>query len=156
MSLNTLANGAISNLPGTPTPSANDNILSGLTRYIPTESITLYVAAVSAVPTIKVNIPVFTVPFAYWCCLAFTPVLQLLMFLQKGAVAGQPVGNPSTWPIWRMVAGTVAFGVWALAVPGFFKGADGRDESGYMMLASIGALLISTVLNLLEPIFEKK
>jgi hypothetical protein len=54
-------------------------------------------------------------------------------------------------PWWKMAAATIAFIVWGLAVPGnpYIAGESGAVVAGF------GAVLISTVLSLLEPIFER-
>jgi hypothetical protein len=49
-----------------------------------------------------------------------------------------------------MIASTLAFMVWALAVPSspYLTGESGK------VIAAFGAILISTFLTLLEPVFE--
>jgi hypothetical protein len=53
MSINTLALDAVANSSTTRQPPSKDDVLAGLSKYIPTESITLYVAAVSSLPALK-------------------------------------------------------------------------------------------------------
>ena len=68
----------------------------------------------------------------------------------KAAAAGELLPGPKQWPWWKMCAATIAFFVWALAVPGnpYLK-----DEAS--AIAALGAMLVSTLLNILTPIFER-
>ena len=54
-------------------------------------------------------------------------------------------------PWWKLVASTIAFSVWALAVPNtpYLNSQSGK------IVAAFGALFVSTLLTLLEPIFER-
>lgn len=129
------------------------NALSMLVKYIPTESVTLYVAAVSATLALKSVWSGITEHSIYWFFGVFTPVLFALIYLGKRRAANLPTFPPlSEWPWWKMFAATVAFLVWALAVPGnpYVKG----DTSG--AVAGFFAIFISTVLSVLEPIFDRK
>jgi hypothetical protein len=135
---------------------ANDNpvnnALSMLVKYIPTESITLYVAAISAASALKSVSPKVTEGAIYWFFAVLTPVLLLLIYLGKRKVAGLPTFPPiREWPWWKTFAATVAFLVWALAVPGnpYVKG----DTAG-AAVAGFFAIFISTILSILEPIFD--
>jgi len=122
-----------------------------LVKYIPTEVITLYVAAVSILPALKQTFPVLTEACVYWFFVVFTPVLFLVILLGKRREAKLDLFPPLRhWPWWKLVASTIAFSVWSLAIPGnpYLHG----DLSGG--IAAFGALLVSTFLTLLQPIFE--
>ena len=131
--------------------ATQDSALAALTKYVPTESITLYVATVSALPALKDTLPGLQAAHAYWFFVVLSPLLLLLLYWRQLATAERPLGTPAQWPFWRMSASTIAFAVWALAVPenGIISG------NGAAVLAALGALLVSTVLNLVEPIFER-
>lgn len=104
------ANAEVPPLPKSQVGSA----LELLTKYIPTEVITLYVAAVSATQVLANN---QIVTIVYWAAAALTPVFLVLVLMNKRVAAGEsPLPKP--WPWWRMTAATIAFMVWALAVPG--------------------------------------
>jgi len=125
--------------------------LEMLTKYIPTESITLYVAAVSAAPAIaSITSGIVTGVILYWGFAVLTPLLLLLVLMSKRASDGQPP-VPKRWPWWKLVAATIAFLVWALAVPNnpYVQG----DAAA--VVAGFGAILISSILSLLEPIFDR-
>ncbi len=126
--------------------------LNALVKYIPTEIVTLYVAAASATPSLRVAIPVVDGKLVYWGFAALTPVLLILMYASKRASDGiPPLPKAKELPWWKMSAATVAFLVWALAVPGnpYVLGDSGA------VIAGFGAIIISTLLTLLEPIFER-
>jgi len=138
--------------PGGPEPPKDpvSNAISVLTKYIPTEVITLYVAAVSAAPALRAFTGYIDMVRIYWVYAVLTPVTLLLIYLGKLKRANQPLPPSQFWPWWRMLAATVAFLVWALAIPGnpYVRG----DIGG--VLAAFGALFVSTFLTLLEPFFE--
>ncbi len=127
--------------------------LDSLARYIPTEVITLYVAASSAMPALAATFEFATPETLYWIFgVGLTPLLALLIFVGKRRGAGLRALPPTVkkWPWWKLIASTVAFLVWALAVPTtpYLTGAAGK------VVAAFGAVLVSTFLTLLEAIFE--
>ena len=152
MSINTLAVEAVIKDRAIPQPSSKDDVLAGLTKYIPTESITLYVAVVSSLAALK-GVGV-TPAIAYWFFIVFTPVLMIILYLRQSAIAGKEWRIPiAQWPWWKIIASTIAFSVWALAVPSDLL--TGLDSSVSGVLAGLAALFVSTLLNLLAPFFEK-
>jgi hypothetical protein len=136
-----------------PNAAPPNNTLSALVKYIPTESVTLYVAAISAAPALKsISWLKITEVNIYWFFGVLTPLLFALIFLGKLRAASLwPLKSLKDWPWWKNIAAAVAFLVWALAVPGppDIKG----DTSG--AIAALFALFISTVLSILEPIFDR-
>ncbi|MCA1633613.1 MAG: hypothetical protein LC802_07825 [Acidobacteria bacterium] len=136
-----------------PDGNAVSNALSMLVKYIPTESITLYVAALSAVTALKSLWEWITALHIYWFFGLFTPILFVLIFLGKRRAAGLPTIPPlGEWPWWKTFAATVGFLVWALAVPGnpYVNGDTGGAVVGFL------AIFISTVLSVLEPLFDRR
>jgi hypothetical protein len=122
---------AASETPPTPTaagaappaaaPAANglDTALQTVTTFIPTEVLTLYVSAVAALGSSKTVdgqevgrwIPFYTF-------LVATPFLVWVAFATKLKTSNRPIpAAPSKWPIWEMVAATLAFAAWAFALP---------------------------------------
>jgi hypothetical protein len=133
-------------------PGPVNNALSMLVKYIPTETITLYVAAISAAAALKGFWPRLDETFIYWLFGLLTPVLFAFILLGKRRAAHlSPLVSLKDWPWWKNVAATVAFLVWALAVPGnpYVKG----DTSG--AVAGFFAIFISTILSVLEPLFDQ-
>jgi hypothetical protein len=132
--------------------SQTSNALDGLAKYIPVEALTLYVAATSVMPSITKAFAGLSAEAVYWFFVVLTPTLFLLVFIGKRKAAGMPpfpdaIGK---WPWWKLSASTIAFLIWALAIPStpYLSGDAGK------VVAAFGALLISTVLKLLEPIFD--
>lgn len=127
--------------------------LNLLVKYIPTEVITLYVATLSAAPALQDVFPYIRTNDIYWAFTIITPLLLFLIYINKRATSGLRPIIPARqqWPWWKLIAATVAFMVWALAVPGnpYVSGETAA------VLAGLGAVFISMILNLLEPVFEK-
>ena len=161
-----LANGAfrppIAAAPAAPPPpaaapaAANINgvssAIAGLTKYIPTETVTLYVATLSAQGALRNTFGQFEPAWAYWIFLGFTPVLAIILFFRQLKLNPPLPGSTSPGiPWWAMTAGTIAFAVWALAVP-----QNGVLPAGSETLAAFGALVVSTLLNLVAPLFETR
>jgi hypothetical protein len=126
--------------------------LDNLTRFIPTESVTLYVAAIGIATAAGMdNLPLVLQPtFLYWLCAVLTPVIFVILLVRARALNKQAL-LPDKWPIWKIVAATIAFLVWALAVPG----SPYLDFTGGPAVAAVGALFVSTFLSLLDPIFTR-
>ncbi len=126
--------------------------LNLLVKYIPTEVITLYVATLSASPALQEIFPGIHTGDIYWAFTIVTPVLLFLVYVNKRATSGlTPVPAVREWPWWKLGAATIAFMVWALAVPGnpYVSGETAA------VIAALGAVFISMILNLLEPVFER-
>jgi hypothetical protein len=153
MSINTLAVEGVANNGAIPQPPSKGDVLAGLTKYIPTESITLYISIVSAQDGLK-SIGL-TPAFAYWFLVFLTPLLLITLFLRQLAVAGQPWRIPLVkLPWWKTVASTIAFAVWALAVPGNPIISSSNPIQGG--IAGLAALVVSMFLNIFEPFFERQ
>ena len=123
-----------------------------LARYVPTEIVTLYIAAASAMEALKQALPAVNETNTYWFFVMITPIVFLIVF------AGKRVANDqSAWPgirgvpYWKLFAATIAFAVWALAVPTtpYFQGVAGGA------IAAFFATFVSVLLSLLTPLFEK-
>ncbi len=155
MSINTLALEAAANAGAVPKPPSADDGLAALTKYIPTESITLYIATISAQQGITAVAPWLTSTVAYGFFVGFTPVLMLILFLRRLAVAGQDWKLPlQAWSWWQIIASTIAFAVWALAVPGSPFLTQNSEAIG--ILSGLAAVFVSTLLNLVAPFFERR
>jgi hypothetical protein len=135
-------------------PASEDNrvtnALTALVGYIPTEIITLYVTALSAEAALRATFGFIDAAAILWFFVALTPVLLLLIFISKVAATGDKLPGPAMWPWWKMFAATVAFFVWAIAVPGNPYLADTGAA-----VAGVGAMLVSTLLTVVTPIFER-
>jgi hypothetical protein len=130
------------------TPGAN--ALDGLVKYIPTESITLYVAATAALSSLTATFPFLTPYRLYWGFVVLTPILFLLIYIGKRRSQNLPAlpQGAARWPWWKLIASTIAFMVWALAVPPLVTTDAGK------IVAAFGALLVSTMLSLVGGAVE--
>ena len=134
-------------------PTKASNALESLSRYIPTESVTLYIAACSAASALKDKLKPETSGWIYWGFVILTPLLFLIIFIGMRRSADLPALPPiPNWPWWKLFASTVAFAVWALAVPGspYLNGEVGG------VIAAFLAVFVSTFLTLLEPVFQSR
>ena len=161
MSMNTLAVEAVAKAGGFPKPPSSDSALAGLSKYIPTESVTLYVAAVSAQSALAGLIPWLTATVTYWIFVVLTPIICFLLWARQVANAKKEnkdfkvsLLSPKSWPWWKMIASTIAFLVWALAVPGNPIMPPGSEAGG--VVAAFAAIFVSTILSLFEPPSDKK
>jgi hypothetical protein len=137
--------------------------LSAITTYVPTEILTLYVAARSALTQTDKdatgaiqNISAAGLNPSEWVTFAaagaLTPVVVWLVYAAKLRAASKPLPlRPQTWPVWEMFAATIAFVVWAFAMPNspfsYYK--DWYSPA----IAGLAVLVISTILGLVAPIF---
>jgi hypothetical protein len=127
------------------------NGLNALTGYIPTETLTLYVAAISASSALTQISSYINDKSLFWFFAIFTPIVIYLVYHGKSKKAG--LSLPKTdLPLWKMSAGFVAFLVWALAIPNnpYIHGEVAGIAAGFL------ALFCSTVLTLLEPLFGQE
>lgn len=151
--------------------SGVDTALNVLIGYIPTEVLTLYVAVLAAIQpastsesstgsTAEVAAGVTTDMMkitpgewsAFYFFLVLTPVVVWLVFAAKlKAEQKQLPIHFATWPVWEMFAATLAYCAWAFALPSPFAD-SGLYPPG---LAAIGVLVVSTMLGLLAPLFQR-
>jgi hypothetical protein len=126
--------------------------LDALVKYIPTESVTLYVAATAAMSTLTAALPFLTPSRLYWGFVVFTPILFLLIYIGKRRSQNLRFlpASLGDWPWWKLFAATVAFLFWALAIPPLVSTPAGQVASAF------GALLVSTLLTVLGGVFEPK
>lgn len=138
--------------PQTPTSDAINTGTNVLFGYIPTEVLTLYVAVVAAIakPAEGVASAEWT---TFWIFFGCTPVVVWLVNGIKVKAAQKPLPLAlRTWPVWEMIAASVAFCAWAFALPR----TPFTEFSWYSSaLAGISVLVASTVLGLLAPFFQR-
>lgn len=141
---------------GTPeSQNAATAALTVIVTYIPTEVLTLYIAVLAAIqdPARKTSRSLWA---AFYCFLIGTPIIVWLVYAAKVSTAGKPLPlAPRTWPLWEMFAATVAYAAWAFALP---DSPFNRDFSAYWYspaLAGVIVLIVSTLLGLLAPIFQR-
>ncbi len=172
MSINALTDDELrrSATPANPTPEDKErakatqdnpasNRASMLIKYIPTESVTLYVAAVAATPALQSMWPkdnkTWYVTLFYWIFASLTPVIVFLLYTAKRKYTNTTPTIPSLpqWPWWKIIASTIAFLAWTLAVPnGPFLQGDKIEIKG--AIAAFLAVFVSVIFSLLEPLIQ--
>jgi hypothetical protein len=140
-----VASSQLESLAGTGGTGAKKDNLDGLVKYIPVETITLFVAAMAVMDSIQSSFSIVTKWHVYGFCAILTPVI--LWLIAVGEHRKNAVVDPLPLPLWRMFAATLGFLVWALSVPPMLSDLQ-------RPLAGLGALLISTLLTLGDPIFD--
>jgi hypothetical protein len=127
------------------------NALTALVKFIPTEIVTLYVSAVSVGTGFKSVFPSFTPALLYWSFIILTPILHYLIYFSSLASMNEerpPVGQ---WPRWKPLASTIAFSIWALAIPEnpYIHGEAGAAVMGFLVL------FVTMLLSYVTPIIER-
>jgi hypothetical protein len=131
--------------------TSGSNALDAITKYIPTESVTLYVAATAALSSLGASFS-FVTPFTLYCgFVVLTPILFALIYVGKRRSQNltPPFPDLSKWPWWKLIASTIAFMVWALAIPPLVTTDAGK------IAAAFGVLLVSTLLSLVGAVVER-
>jgi hypothetical protein len=130
-------------------PASVETTLNVLFGYIPTEVLTLYVAVLAAVQPGKTS----NGWLVFWIFLFATPVIVWLVYGAKVKALQKPLPLKfGAWPFWEMLAATAAYMAWAFALPNSpFTKYDWYSAA----LSGVVVLVISTVLGLLAPFFQK-
>jgi len=136
-----------------PPPNTQTNpgaTLASISAYIPTEVITLYVAAIAALGTpspqdTRSTLLVFAVFFA------LTPAIVWLVYAGKVIAAGKSAPTSfGVWPVWEMVAATVSFAAWGAALP------DSPVRTWVpQALAGVLIVVVSGLLGLIAPVVQR-
>lgn len=131
--------------------------LNVIVAYIPTEILTLYVAVLAALGNAKgltTDVrPTTGTVITFWSFFLATPVTVWILYAVKLKTDNKSLPlTPVKWPIWEMVAGTVGYAAWAMALPNnpFINAA--WYSSG---LAGVIVLVSSTFLGLIAPLFQQ-
>jgi hypothetical protein len=96
-----------------------DTALQTVTTFIPTEVLALYVSAVAALGSLHTaehkDVGLW---ISFYTFLVATPLLVWVAFATKLKASNKPIPTaPKRWPVWEMVAATLAFAAWAFALP---------------------------------------
>jgi hypothetical protein len=136
-------------LAGTIDQKAVDDALSTLTKYIPTEVLTLYLPALAVAAAVGSQNASVEQKGLYWVFgLLVTPLAALGMNLRKRAVAGLPIWPGwDGFPLWALISASMAFLAWSLAIPGN----PYIDRPALNVVSAFVALFASTILSFIEP-----
>lgn len=139
--------------------SSIDTALNVISGYIPTEVLTLYVAVAAAIqPSTSTTEPhpVTSAQWlAFWLFLVATPTVVWVVYAGKVKAMQKPLPMQlGAWPLWEMIAASIAYFAWALALPSTpFKQYEGHGYS--QAVAAVVVLVASVGLGLLAPLFQR-
>ncbi len=146
--------------PVTVNVQGNQQVTSALTkiaRFIPTETVTIYLGAVSAAAAIteegsapsRLMTILLNKVTVYWVtALLITPAIFLLIWAIERTKIKKPLW--SEFPYWKLSAAVLAFLIWALAVPG-----NPYATTNVAKVAiAFAAILVSIILDLIDQLFE--
>src|SRR5215203_4035698 len=136
--------------------SAITSALETIMTYIPGEIVTTYVAVVAVLPPVTDGVSTgasVTAWVVFFVFLALTPIVSWLIYAAKAVNANEPppwaIAN---WPKWEMTAATVAYVIWAAALPDNPFNGFAWYSAG---VAGIILLVCSMMLGLIAPIFTQ-
>jgi len=175
MSINEMANAAVSRRPDYPPlniqprtieeraqaagnestpPNTLSTAIKTLTTYIPTETLTLYVAFTAVIQPSNGNLtPSLTIRWiAFLFFLLFTPFAVWVTYATKVKSDNKQIPfYPSYWPWWEMIASTIAYISWAYGLPNSVF----AEFTWYSApLAGFFILVTSTFLGMLAGLFQ--
>ena len=139
--------------PSLPQPvGVSTDVANQLTRWIPTESITVYVAFLGLLGTRTVAAGKSLSDLSYasrWTLAGLvalaTPIIVLLITMAK-----TPKERSFDWPIFEMIIGTVAFAAWVVALPDTplndFKGYDVKFNGAILIAVTLAITLFANAL----------
>lgn len=146
-------------LVGSP-PAVQKDVFEPLTRYLPTETITLFLAAIAAgvqTPSIDIGgIELHTSLVLYAGFALLTPTLYLGLAYVKQREAERQAGvskapfRPHPWP---PIAATIAFLIWALSLKGVMSDSGLGKWGG---LLAVAAIVVSSLLSLVDRVLNLK
>jgi hypothetical protein len=180
MSINAMANAAVARRPDYPpldrppqTAQERAEAASGgqtsetpvstalktLTTYLPTETLTLYVALIAALQPQgsaagTANSTSNTGHWiAFWIFFVFTPLAVWITFATRLANDKKQLPlNPRYWPRWEMTAGTLAYVAWAVGLP---DSPFAQFPWYSPAVAGFVVLVTSTLLGMLAGLFQR-
>lgn len=89
------------------------NIVNQITRWIPTETITVYVALLALVAPLAPHSPSFTSRWVLFGLMtAANPIVVVLLVMAK-----KESGDKFKLPVFEMIIASIAFAAWAFALP---------------------------------------
>jgi uncharacterized membrane protein len=113
------------------------NLINQITRWIPTETITVYVALLALVAPLAPHSPSFTSRWVlFWVATAANPVVVILL-----AMAKTKSGERFKTPVFEMIIAPIAFAAWAFALPD----TPLSSISGYGIRWNTAILTVTTV-----------
>lgn len=135
--------------PGYQNATFADNLKS-LTEYIPGEILTIYIAALAAITNWNFSdagVKQAYLAYFFWGCLLVAPLWVLIgVFLSSEA---RPNWRAFAWP---MLAGPIAFGTYALALPSSWLATKWPNGA---LIATLLVLTIAPILHVITLLYAK-
>ncbi len=137
--------------PKTPSPDqplgVSTNIVNQITRWIPTETITVYVALLALVAPVAAHSPSYASRWVlFWLMTAANPVVVILLVMAKK----QPK-DTFHFPLFEIVIATIAFAAWSFALPdtplSSISGYGIQWNSAILTVTTIAITLIANALH---------
>jgi uncharacterized membrane protein len=95
------------------TTGIGTNLLNQVTQWIPTETITVYVALLALLAPLAGSSPSFTSRWVLFSIItAANPPVVILLTMAKTRR-----GDPFKFPVFEMIVASIAFAAWAFALP---------------------------------------
>jgi hypothetical protein len=151
-----LQNGASHNVDSPTTPvGVQTGVVTQITRWIPTETVAIYVALLPLLAPITHGTSYNSRWILFTLMAAANPVVVLLLALAKAKEVDNSHHLP-TWPgfsvpFFAMVASTVAFSAWAFALPdtplGGISGYNTKWNIAILTGVTVGVALIANALH---------
>ncbi|HJV42573.1 hypothetical protein [Caulobacter sp.] len=138
--------------PGPPPAGEKGDVFEALSRYLPAETITLFLAGIAAVATMT-HPPERLGLWLYAGFAVLTPVMYLALAYAKQREAERATGQPPapfTPHPWPPTAATIAFLVWALSIKGVLPEAW---MTAWGELVGLAAIVVSGLLALADRVF---
>jgi hypothetical protein len=132
--------------PSTPVGVAT-NVVNQLTRWIPTETIAIYVALLPLLGTLAKHNPNYRTHWIlFYAILVADPIIVVLIGLTKASETDGKFGIPKwtgfKWPVFAIVVSMIAFSAWAFALPGTPLG----DVDGYNTTWNAAIIIVITTM----------
>ena len=145
-------NGAAAD-PAAPS-DALSSAVAAIVTYFPTEVNILYTAIVAAIVTTDATTTSHAGQWvAFYFVLVLAPIISWLLYAARvKKQTGKLPLRPTSWPFLEMLFSTIAFAVWAAALPASPLRDLKHFNSG---LASAAVLVVSMLLGLLAPVLGK-
>jgi hypothetical protein len=163
--------GSQSTAAATSASTAVSAALQAITTYIPGEILTLYVAVLAAIRDTSTQHVAFSSALAAFVTFLFlTPAAVWLIYATRVRGLNPKAPLPRSFaalPIWEMVAATLAYIAWALALPDspfsqaispVIQGVTPVTRAMHAVTPAVGGVLVlitSTLLSLAAPVFKR-
>jgi uncharacterized membrane protein len=123
------------------------NLINQITQWIPTETITVYVALLALLAPLAGHSPSFTSRWVLFSILtAVNPVVVILLTMAK-----TKYGDAFKLPVFEMIIAPVAFAAWAFSLPdtplGSFVGYDIKWNTAILTGTTIAIALLANALH---------